>query len=374
MPLALAAVLFKVVKVALVVVAVLLLLAIGFLWWASGGDDEDEEWLALEPELVGEPPAAPPAAPAQLTLLSWNIAYGRGPDDDLGDRRARETVVANLEGIAAAIRASGADIAALQEVDFDARRTHGIDQARFLAERLGWPYLARATTWRNRYVPYPYWPPSQHIGAIHSGQAVLSRFPITRSARLRYPQPENFAFWYNLFYLNRATQVVDVQVGERTVRVLNTHLEAYDRENREEQARRLVALVQREGRPELLVPGDFNAPPPEAPQRHGFVDEPEMDFREDRTIAILREGFAAAGGLDEVVLAAARAGAPAAATFPWRAPTRQLDHVFFGRGLGLVEGGVWRPGGGLSDHLPIRAVFRLLPAGGAPDPAEPARP
>jgi endonuclease/exonuclease/phosphatase family metal-dependent hydrolase len=370
MPLPFAAVLRKALKVTLVVVGLLIVAALAFLWWASGGDDEGAEWLDLAVEVLGPPSPPSPIVPERLTLLSWNMAYGRGPQDDLGDRRDRATVVANLEGIAAAIRAQGADVVALQEVDFDARRTHGIDQVAFLAERLGWPWAARATTWRNRYIPFPYWPPSQHLGAMHSGQAVLSRFPITRNGRLRYPQPDNFSFWYNAFYLNRATQVVDVQVGAQTVRVLNTHLEAYDRENREDQARRLVALAAREAggegpRPRLIVPGDFNAPPPEAAQRHEFVDEPEMDFRADRTIEILRAGLREGAGVTAEVVArdAALRGPDVAFTFPWGAPTRQLDHVFFGPGLALEEGGVVRPAGELSDHRPIRAVFRLVPDG-----------
>lgn len=357
MPLAVSALLLKILKITVIVVIGIVLLVAGFLWWASGGDDSDETWIEGAVETFPGGDASTPA-PETLTVLCWNMAYGRGAKDDIGDRRDRAFVVATLEGIAAAIRASGADVVALQEVDFAADRTGGIDEVAFLMERLGWRYAARVTTWKNRYVAFPYWPPSQHIGAIHSGQAVLARLPLVRNARYRYPQPEAFAFWYNAFYLHRATQIVDVRVGDRTLTLLNTHLEAFDQANRELQARTLVDLWQREQRPELLVLGDFNAPPSEAGRKTGFVDEPEMDFSEDRTIDTIRAGT----GLPEVVALARKGGVDEGATFtfPWEAPTRQLDHVFFADGLALVEGGVWRPGGALSDHLPIRAVFRLV--------------
>ena len=361
----------RLLRIAKVVLGLSLLLAIaagGFLLWAAGGESAEEQapWLVLATEDFegatvdaadeGTGPDVPETTPAQLTVLSWNMAYGRGPKDDAGDLRDRATVEGYLSAIAAQIRASGADVVALQEVDFDANRTHHIDQLRYLAERTGHRYAARVTTWKNRYVPHPLWPPSQHYGAMHSGQAVLSRYPIVRNARHRYPQPAAFAFWYKWFYLHRATQVVDIQVGERVVTLLNTHLEAFDQTNRELQAELLVELLRRERRPQLLLAGDFNAPPAEATRKTGFVDEPEMDFTTDRTLAVVRAGVGPE--MDEVVTREGHAaGEGATVTFPAEAPTRQLDYLFFGKGFALREGGVWGRQDPPSDHLPVRAVF-----------------
>ena len=335
-----------------------LTLALGlFLWWAQRGAEPgaEREWLDLAPEELGVPPEA--AAGDTVTVLSWNIAYGRGPKDDAGDLRDEATVRRFLDAIAAAIVRSGADVVALQEVDFAAARTHGIDQLAYLAERTGLRHAARCTTWKNNYVPYPFWPPSQHYGPMHSGQAVLSRFPIVSNGRLRYAQPAGNPSWYNLFYLHRATQRVSVELSPgRHLTLFNTHLEAFDQPNRELQADRLARLLEDRPGSHTLLLGDFNALPPEATKKREFVDEPDQDFTLDRTIATLRE---ATGYLEVVARDVAAHGEPASFTFPADAPTRQLDHVFFSGDLALEEGAVWREAGAVSDHVPIRAVFGL---------------
>lgn len=50
-------------------------------------------------------------------------------------------------------------------------------------------------------------------------------------------------------------------------------------------------------------------------------------------------------------------------TYPAERPLIQLDHVLVGRGIERVSGRVLPPAG--SDHLPIRAEFRVAAAGGS---------
>lgn len=317
------------------------------LWAASGFDDTDP--LAVRPERYGgsaseRPPAAPPA---RLRVVAWNIAYGRGRQDDAGDLRSADTIRANLAGIARVLRDLHPDVVALQEVDFDSARTHGIDQVAWLAREAGYPWAARVETWTCRYVPYPYWPPSQHYGRMRSGQAVLSRFPIRSNVRRLLPQPPN-PFWYNWFYLHRALQHVELDLGGGVLLdVINVHTEAFHQRNREEQADRIAAYVRTlpPARPRLLL-GDFNAIPPEATLRRGFPDEPETDMTTDRTVATIRSlGLLEALDPD--------APLPDTFTFPADAPNRRLDYVWFSPSLRRLEGRVAREAGSLSDHLPV---------------------
>lgn len=319
----------------------------GFLWWAASGFD-DTDPLAVRPERFGGAAAdRPPAArPARLRVVSWNVAYGRGRKDDAGDLRSAETIRANLAGIARVLRDLRADVVALQEVDFDSARTHGIDQLAWLAREAGYPWAARVETWNCRYVPFPYWPPSQHYGRMRSGQAVLSRFPIRANVRHLLPQPPN-PFWYNWFYLHRALQHVELELGGGAVLdVVNVHTEAFHQGNREQHADRVVRFVRGlPDRPRLLL-GDFNAIPPEALLRRDFPDEPETDMTTDRTIATLR-GLGLAEALD---VDAPRADS---FTFPADVPNRRLDYLWFSPTLRRIEGRVAREAGPLSDHLPV---------------------
>lgn len=336
----------------LTVLAALVVAALLFLWWASGpGIGPEVGEFPLDPAPAG---FFPGDAPESLKILGFNVAYGRGPKDDLGDLRSGTEIRDYLGRLAAFIKASGADIAVLQEVDFASSRTNFIDEAAFLSRESGLPHCARITTWTNRYIPYPYWPPSQHYGRTVSGQCVLSRFPLRQNLRYVLPQPEANPWFYNLFYLHRSIQRVDVLVGGgRSLRVFNVHLEAFDVPNKMNQARMLLDRVAREGTTHSLVLGDFNAVPPEAMRKHGFSDEPETDLRGDQTIAVLRglEGYSEA-----VEVAGSERPEGQFLTFPAEAPNRRLDYLFFSdAGFSVREARVAREAGAISDHLPVFA-------------------
>jgi endonuclease/exonuclease/phosphatase family metal-dependent hydrolase len=331
-----------------VVLALLVAFAI-FFFWASGGDSDERE---VAPGHVFDNPAgaAPPASVAELTVVAFNIAYGRGPDGDASGPWSEAHIRRHLAGIGQQIRDSGADLAFLQEVDFAAARSHAIDQGRVLLEASGLRFASCVVTWEKNYVPFPYWPPTKHYGAMKSGQCLLSRFPIVQSTRHRLPQPESYPWWRKRFYLNRAIDHARVEIAGQTWDVFNVHLEAFDADNRMDHAKRLAALVA--ALPEtrrVIVAGDFNAPPPEASQKKGFVDEPETDFSADRTIDIVR-GLALAEALPD----------PATFTFPADAPTRRLDYIFFGAALDKIEAKILGASPGpWSDHLPVLARFAL---------------
>ena len=299
--------------------------------------------------------------PTQLRGLVWNIHYGYGGEVDHFARHSEVEVNGTLEALAQFIKEADVDFVMLQEVDLAADRTFQRDQLRWLAEQAGFPHYAFVTTWKARYIPFPMERPAEWIGRMHSGQGVLSRFPIRRNRRVRLPQPAENPFWYNWFYLNRAVQIVELDVpGEQPVQLFNVHLEAFSQSNREQQARQLKDLVWRDARQDdrILVAGDFNATAPEAPNKNRFPDEPETDFTNDTTIATVR------AGMPTVDLLMRFKVPDRVFTFPASAPTRQLDHLFAGRAWSRSYGWVNPPAQGvLSDHLPLRVVLT-----GAPSP------
>ncbi len=100
-------------------------------------------------------------APTRLTVLTYNVHHAQGTDQRI-----------DLERIAGVIRASGAGLVALQEVDSGTKRSGGVDQA---AE------LGRLT--RMHVV---YGPAMPFQGGLY-GNAVLSRYPIASSRLVELP-------------------------------------------------------------------------------------------------------------------------------------------------------------------------------------------
>lgn len=331
------------------------LAAILFVWWASGGQTDTSPVSLSRVENIPDATGAadPSATLDRLTVMTFNIGYGRGPAGDLSGPWTREHILHHLDGLASQIAASGADVAALQEVDLASARSHDIDEGSYLRDKLGWAGLTCSVTWENNYVPFPYWPPSRHYGRMKSGQCVLSRWPIASATRYRMEKPANNPFFRNWFYLDRAIDHVVIPVGGRELHVFNVHLEAFDATSRSEQAARLVALVNAEPSPLTVILGDFNALPPGVTPRTGFPDEPDIAYDDDSVGVV-----AATPGVSEVLLDEA-----GVVTHPADAPNRRLDYIFHRAGLVeesarvLSEPPVW------SDHLPVVARFTVVPAG-----------
>ena len=346
----------------LIIAMVFLGVALGVLIASLRGQigPEDAQFPGMIGETVVTAANSRRRAPEQLRGLVWNVHYGHGGELDHFAKHSPVEVDGTLEAIAELIKTADVDFVMLQEVDRQADRSHGHDQLRILAERAGFPYFAFVTTWNARYIPFPFGEPDRWLGRVHSGQGVLSRFPITSNRRVLLPQPKENPFWYNWFYLNRAVQVVELAVpDEEPVQLFNIHLEAFSNANRMRQATILKDLVWTEARQDdrILVAGDFNSTAPEAPQKKAFVDEPETDFSNDTTIQTLRSGMPTIDLLKRFKVP------ERIFTFPATAPNRQLDHLFAGRAWSRSFGWVQRPEKGiLSDHLPLRIVLTGKPS------------
>lgn len=327
--------------------------------WASGGIQSPKTVEGIVHDF-GAGPQSESKAGNTMVVLTWNIAYSHGSGSEgMGYiLHTAEEMADHLKRIGEVIRDSGADLVLLQEIDFDSDRSHNIDQLEELSHITGLRYAARAVDWKANYVPFPYWPPRYHFGRMYSGGAVLSRYPITSNHVTLHPKPDSNSLLYNLFYLFRHSQHVQIQWGNLTVGVINNHLEAYDRANREKQARALDNMVRELMNAGMLavVGGDMNTVPPEASVQHDFPGNKNLDFRGDTTLSILRE----LPGFKEVVKEESYLSNESDFfTFPADAPNRRLDYLFVHEDISIADVRVI-PTGNLSDHLPVRAELMWL--------------
>lgn len=327
-----------------------------FFFWASYPWEIGAKTLQ-GPIGVSENPSAPEMRPSTLSLLTWNISYGFGVGSEGSDGYAPKDLASfqsALHKIADTIKTSDSDVVLLQEIDFASSRSHGIDQLAELARLTGYSYWARAESWRANYIPFPFSPVSYHFGRMNSGGAVLSRWPIIKNEVHLLAKPSSQAWWYNLFYLHRYFQVVTLKLIDREVKLINLHLEAFDQTAKEEQARELVQFTK--NLPVDFIGGDFNMLPEGAMKRSGFSN-PKDVYEGDQTYKILKDL-----ALTEVV-------APVAYlqkeetwfTFPSDRPDRRLDYIYHAPTRPLIRAEVvTTPHPEVSDHLPLKAVFKLF--------------
>lgn len=338
----------------------------GFFFWSSSGGQLPGLRAGEVFDYGKGPPPRLPARNDRLVVMTWNIAWAHGADSDLdrNDVAPRAVIAERLRRMGALIREKKADVVLLQEIDFASKRSRYIDELAALARASGLRYGARAVSWRARYIPFPYWPPRQHYGRMLSGGAVLSRYPITANRVVLFPKPQSQPWWYKRFYLFRYSQQVQIARGENRMWVINDHLEAWDKANRQAQARALLrhvgALRDQNGGeswPVLVVGGDMNTVPPEARRKSRFADAPEDNYEADATLHILRR----LPGLREVVPPERyRQDERSYFTFPSTAPVRRLDYLFVDERATVARVTVV-PTSEFSDHRPVVAELRLGP-------------
>ncbi|MCP5049176.1 MAG: hypothetical protein GY940_18550 [bacterium] len=320
---------FKWIKKAVIylalLVAVLVVAFVAFYFWAGSGTLPEEKLS----EIISYHDSTPqsPGNTGTFTIMTYNIGYLSGMTNNQSIRPGKELFDKNMRAVVTQLKKNPPDIITFQEIDYDSKRSYYVEQLQTIAVKAGYTYGAKAVNWDNRYVPFPYWPPSVHFGKVLSGQAVLSRWPISNAERIVLEKPESNAFYYNKFYLDRLIQVVKIGIGGHTLVVLNVHLEAFDQETRESQVQRVMETYRsyKDNYPVLLI-GDFNAPPPDALQKKNFADEPEADFTTDKTIAFILKESSLKAAFMEVP---AEKNQDSVFTFPSDKPTRKLDYIFY---------------------------------------------
>lgn len=227
----------------------------------------------------------------------------------------------NMEKVAEVIEATGAQVAALQEIDAGKPRSGRIHQARWLAGRLGWDH---------RFFPV------MQTGKEGYGLAVLSALPMETVRQGRLPAPERKkpregrgAMWIRLR-----------EAGGRTVNLVNTHLGLRAAERRLQVEGLLgeewLGGVSAE-EPTILC-GDFNA------GRRSYVY---------RRICSRLIDVQCAPGIHK----------PPRATFWSFYPILCLDHIFVSDRITVLRAAVptSRPARRASDHLPVVAELAFDP-------------
>ena len=341
-------------KIALIALGVLLLAFISLIaWWgypwSLSGKKVKSDVVHVEPEgMVNNEDY-----PSVIRIQTWNLGYlyGEGSEGTTYQARDKKFYTDKMEALVAEIKASAPDILCLQEIDFDSHRSHGINQAQYLAIKAAYPYVAEAVSWEVNYIPFPYWPKSRHFGQMKSGGAILSKYPIISHDVQFLQKPLSQPWWYNMFYPHRYFQQVQIELGDKKIKLINVHLEAFDKVDRKSQVQALVAVIKSEKID--VVTGDFNTLPPSATKKRNFPGYSKDDYENDGSyeemekselLEVIPDSIYA---LDEVRYF----------TFPSSRPDRRLDYIFYNKELKMIKAEVLPSA--LSDHLPLKASIQI---------------
>ncbi len=284
-------------------------------------------------------------------ILTYNCGYFSGMRNNLPIRSSKNFFLNNLDIFVDLLRKLAPDIICFQEMDFNSHRSYEIEQLDYISGNLNYKYGAFAVNWNKKYIPFPYWPPSVHFKKMFSGQSVLSMYPVIKNKRIVLKRPKN-PFYYNMFYLNRLIQETKVKIGENLLIIMNIHLEAFDKSAREEQAEFVLEYYRKNFKNKfpVIILGDFNCVPPDSDKKNNFSDEPETDYREEKTIRLF---------LNEKSLYEALPGNKKNLnTFPSVNPDRKLDYIFYSKDkIEMINASIYEIHS--SDHLPVMLNFRF---------------
>ncbi len=317
---------------------------LSFLYWAQHNSlaigefqaEKGQNETLLEREL---------GAIQEVRVMSWNLAFvhGVGSEGVNYIPKEKKEYEEKLEKMARVISENKVDILLLQEVDWESQRSHYIDQVRELGIKANLPFYSKALSWELNYLAFPYWPISHHFGRIKSGGAILSRFPIKESSYKLFSKPKRLPWWYQPFYLYRYVQMAEIEINEKNFLVFNHHLEAFDKENRQENAKESIGFmrnfISQTDAQVLVYGGDFNAIESEAPKVQGYEDDKTiefMNFLESFSSSLTGTSF----------------------TYSSHDLDRKLDYLFVKK-ENLISSRVVSEAQELSDHLPILVKIRI---------------
>lgn len=216
-----------------------------------------------------------PDVPDTLHVMTWNIKFGGGRIDFFfdcfGDRvvMSQDEVIRHLTDVAEFLNATQPDVLFVQEIDVDSKRSAFVEQLEWLLNHTHLNYGVYASQWKASFIP------SDGLGRMNSGVAILSRWPLSDARRIALPLIKEQNPLVRYFYLKRCLLECSMDINGRQVTLLTTHTEPYAADGTKKRQldqifNRLVELD--DAGEAFILGGDLNALPPGTDKVKGFPD------------------------------------------------------------------------------------------------------
>lgn len=198
-----------------------------------------------------------------LRIATWNYRFAAQMLPWFGDGCGSRTLMTRSESqdgmrvVVDALTAVNADIVLLQEVDVGSKRSSYTEQMQTIMDHSVYRYGAYASNWDVNYIP------SDGLGRVDEGNAVLSKYPIVSATRYQLPLRTDLDDLTRLFYVRECLMVVVITVPwlDKPLAVLNTHLSAFATDDTKKRQLDLVhdyAIQYRDDGYHVVIGGDFN--------------------------------------------------------------------------------------------------------------------
>jgi len=324
-----------------------------------------------------------PATTDTLKVVSWNIKFGAGRIDFFfdcyGDRSimTKEEVITNMNGVINKIKSLNPDVIYLQEADIQSKRSAFIDQVQMILDNTDLNYGVYASQWQADFVP------SDGVGKVNSGNAILSKYELTDAERIPLALIEEDPGYVQYFYLRRNILKANIKVANKDFVVYNTHTSAYSNDGTKLKQLKTIKeeldKTNSEGKT-FIIGGDFNTIPPNSVVFKLFDDGAEAGGC-DSTSSYFETGFD--GQLDDMkmffdaytpAISLAKYGTTEASQEKYYSFTsnkdgfwnRKLDYIFTNKDFAGNSGKVHQRGNDdgiptmpLSDHAPLSVKISL---------------
>jgi len=333
-----------------------------------------------------------------IKVVTWNIRFGiaRFPffGDSCGDDVILDddTIEKNMAAIADSLNAIDADIVLLQEVDVSSKRTGYMDQVQYLLDNTNLNYGCYASMWKADYIP------SDGIGRIDAGNAILSKYELTDAERIQLRLRTDQDGLTQYFYLRRnivKAKIPALTQGSKDFYAVDIHATAFATDDTKlqhiDKYVETLAEIQSSGN-YFVTGGDLNSVPPDSKfdfclqdmcpgEKYEDEDGNEIDYHSidsltggphkegayfnnfygERDLLLpLYEAYDAAIDSDDANLPIHLTHGPST--------SYEMNNIKYDRKLDyLFTNGIWENTSSkthqaaweLSDHLPVSAVFNV---------------
>lgn len=311
---------------------ILILVVVGFYYWASSPNFSANEYSKIYehnfPSKVDND--------SVFSIITYNIGYLSGMTNNLAVEKPKSLFDNNLKTVLNQFKKINADIIAFQEIDFASKRSFDVNQQNKIAS-LGYKYTAQTINWDKKYLPFPEYPISLQFGRILSGQSILSKYKILNQERIELKRNQTNPFYYDTFYIDRLAQIVKINIQEKIVVLINVHLEAYHKETRIKQTKKIIEIYNRFSKdfPTILL-GDFNS---------------DIKYQNASINLLLNLPKIGNSVFSKNKLPN---------TYSSENPTERIDYIFYNTDfIQYIDGRVLTEFSQASDHLPLLMNFKL---------------
>lgn len=164
----------------------------------------------------------------EIKVMTWNMRFGAGRipwfGDACGNRviLSEDEVYSNLQIIADKINLVQPDVLLLQEVDLKAKRSCYIDQLQWIIDHTYFNYAISGYQWKAQFIP------SDGLGRLEEGNAILSRWKISDGRRIQLDLRDDQSNIERYFYERCSMVTCKIEIpGLTNFYAVNIHASAF---------------------------------------------------------------------------------------------------------------------------------------------------